>query len=339
MAKLDPPERVRTYFNESLPPEGLRYPGTAVCLPAARFWTLRTLAGEMRRSPPDLLFVPSHVIPPVHPLSVVTVHDLGYLVEPEGHEPVHRKLLDWTTRWNCRAASGVIAVSGSTKRDLIEYLGVHEGKIRVISHGVPEHFCPAPKADIDRVRHVYSLPDRFVLAVGTLHPRKNVERLIQAFERLAPESPELGLVLCGGQGWHADRILDRARRSPFARRIHQVGFLPEQDMPAIYSAADALAFVSLHEGFGLPLLEAMACGTPVVIADRSALPEISAGAAARVNPFDADAIARGIQSVLSNDQLRATMIAQGFERVARFSWENSAIETLAFLRDVYDDPR
>ncbi len=164
MAALDPPDAIRVYFNSDRAPDRMRFPGIAVPIPGPRFWTLRTLAAEMRSNPPDLLFVPSHVIPPIHPTSVVTIHDLGYLVEPECHEPVHRKQLAWATRWNCHAASGIVAVSESTRDDLIERLGVPPEKIRVIRHGVSPAFRPATADEIERVRQAHRLPMR-------LHPR------------------------------------------------------------------------------------------------------------------------------------------------------------------------
>jgi len=308
-----------------------------VQIAGARFWTLRALALEMRRSPPDLLFVPSHVIPPIHPVSVVTVHDVGYLVEPECHNPFHRKQLDWTTRWNCRSARGVIAVSEHTRLDLIERLDVPPDRIQVIYHGVSSHYRPASVEDQTQLRVRLSLPDNFVLAVGTVHPRKNLHRLIQAFELLAADDPELGLVLCGREGWRGEHIIDRATRSPYSERIQYIGFLEEVQLPALYSAARATAFVSLFEGFGLPALESMACGTPVVASNRSSIPEICDNAALLVEPMEAMSIYDGLRSALYDDQLRQLFISRGFERSSSFTWRKCALSTLAFLREIRDN--
>lgn len=291
----------------------------------------------MRRNPPDLLFVPSHVIPPVHPRSVVTIHDLGYIVEPDCHEPVHRRQLEWTTRWNAKAASGIIAVSEATRRDLIERLGVDPSKIRVIPHGVAGSYQPAEPATIASVRCRYDLSDQYILAVGTIHPRKNLERLIQAFEHVALEHPSLQLVLCGNEGWRASATLDRARRSPFADRIVHIGYVPESDLPALYSGATVTAFVSLYEGFGLPAVESMACGTPVVAANRSALPEVCGDAALLADPFDSIAIAESLKRLLDDDVLRRDLIERGFQRAKQFTWQSCAHETLAFLRAIRDN--
>ncbi len=337
MAELDPIDDFRVYFKGERAPAGVQYPGVVKPIPGHRFWTLRSLALEMRRNPPDLLFVPSHVIPPLHPTSVVTVHDLGYLVEPECHEPLHRKQLEWSTRWNCHAAKGIIAISDATRQDLIERLGVSPDTIQVIHHGVSPEFFPANPETIDRIRTAYRLPEFFILAVGSLHPRKNLARLIQAFERIAPEMPHLSLVLSGASGWRAEEIRDRARRSPFSRRIFLIGYVPDADLPGLYSAAAVTAFVSMYEGFGLPAIESMACGTPVVAANRSALPEICGDAAILADPFDPESIAVALRVVIDDARIRQRMIERGLARAASFTWQSSALQTLAFLRAIRDN--
>ncbi|MCA9859313.1 MAG: glycosyltransferase family 4 protein [Thermomicrobiales bacterium] len=337
MAELDSPESIAVYLNAASPPTHLRLPGTPVLRPARRFWTIRALSAEMQRNPPDVLFVPAHVIPPVHPRSVVTIHDLGYLVEPDCHDPRHRRQLAWSTRWNCRAANGIIAVSHQTRRDLIELLGVHPEKIRVIYHGVDTRFSPATDAAVAQIRAELALPDRFVLAVGSLHSRKNLGRLIAAFERLAPAHPELGLVLVGSPGWNAESIFERIAQSPFRTRIRAPGFVRNDQLPALYSAAAVMAFVSLYEGFGLPVVESMACGTPVVTSERSSLPEIGGDAALLVDPTDVDAIAAGIDRVLSSAATGQELRTRGLARARSFSWQDCAKETLVFLRSIRDN--
>ena len=175
------------------------------------------------------------------------------------------------------------------------------------------------------------------MTVGTIHPRKNLERLIQSFERIAPGEPDLQLVLCGKSGWRGSEILDRARRSPFSQRIRHLGYIPAEDMPALYSAATVTAFISLYEGFGLPALESMACGSPVVAADRSALPEICADSALLVDPFDTAEIAGGIRRLLHDQGLRQSLTESGKKRARLFTWQRCARETLAFLRAIRDN--
>ncbi len=155
IAELDPPDEIRVYFNAESQPSDLRIPGEAVLIPGRRFWTVRNLALEMRRNPPDVLFVPSYVIPPIHPASVVTIHDLGYLVEPERHDPMHRKQLEWSTRWNVHASSGIIAISETTKTDLVKRLDADPAKIEVIYHGVSLELRPASAGRSKRIRTAY----------------------------------------------------------------------------------------------------------------------------------------------------------------------------------------
>lgn len=337
MAALEVVDPIRVYFNADRTPATISHPGQAVPIPGARFWTLRTLSAEMRRNRPDLLFVPSYVIPPLHPRSVVTIHDLGFLMEPERHNPIHRRQLEWTTRWNVRAASGIIAISETTRQDLIERLNVNPAKIRTIAHGVSANFKPATPDEIARVRAKYALNDQFILAVGTIHPRKNLIRLIQAFEQLAPDEPGLQLVLCGSDGWRANETRERAARSPFSDRIQVVGYFPDEDMPALYSAAKLTAFVSLYEGFGLPAIESMASGTPVLASHRASLPEVCGDAAVFVDPHDAVSIADGIRRLLDDDSLRTDLTERQRERAKVFTWESCARQTLVFLREIRDN--
>lgn len=297
---------------------------------------MRNLALEMRRNPPDVLFVPSYVIPPIHPASVVTIHDLGYLAEPERHDPMHRKQLEWSTRWNVHASSGIIAISETTKTDLVKRLDADPAKIEVIYHGISSNLRPASAGEIQALRMRTGIGERAILHVGSIHPRKNLTRLIQAFELLAVGDPSVQLVLSGGLGWKGDAILQRARSSPFRERILHLGYVPDSSLPALYSAAAVFAFPSLYEGFGMPALEAMACGTPVVAANRAALPEICGNAAVLVDPHDSHQLAAGIHSLLSERELRATHIRLGFERVKSFTWHHCARQTLAFLASVSD---
>jgi glycosyltransferase involved in cell wall biosynthesis len=337
MADLDPPESIKVYLDTAAQPPGLRMPGTAVPLPARRFWTVRTLSAEMRRDPPDLLFVPSHVIPPLHPTSVVTIHDLGYLAEPDCHPALHRKQLEWATRWNVKAAAGIIAVSAATKRDLVDLLGVDPDRIEVIHHGVSRTLAPASENAVAAVRARYGIGSRTVLSVGTIQPRKNLVRLIQAFEQLAADDPEIQLLLCGAPGWSTEPILHRAAASPFHTRIRQIGYVPDSELSALFSSAAVLAFPSLYEGFGMPVLESMACGTPVVAANRSSLPEICGDAAVLIDPFDAASIAAGIHQAIHDDELRRDLVTRGFQQAQNFRWRNSAERTLAFLRSIGDN--
>ncbi len=280
----------------------------------------------MRRDNPDALFVPSHVLPVVHPkASVVTIHDLGHRVAPEGHTRQRRAMLEITTRWNVRAAARIISPSTHTRHDLVRMYGVEPDRIDVIPHGVDhERFRPIERTEAARALRTVGIDRPYVLFLSTIQPRKNVERLIEAFERL--RLPEHALVLAGKTGWLSEGILARARKSPAL--IVMPGHVPDNLIPSLYSAADVFVLPSLYEGFGMGVLEAMACGCPVVVSDRASLPEVGGQAAIIVDPLNVRAIATGIvEAIERSEELRLA----GIERAARYTWEAAAASTLATI--------
>jgi glycosyltransferase involved in cell wall biosynthesis len=302
-------------------------------IPFPRLWTHARLSAEMMTRRPDLLFVPSHVIPLAHPRSVVTVHDLGYLHEPAAHPAGQRLMLDWTTRWNARVAARIIAISSVTKNDLVSRYGVDEHKVAVISHGVSDQFSPQPREAIARLRDRLGLPERFVLAVGTIQPRKNLGNLARAVRRLRDEGETISLVTAGKSGWMADQVESEIREAlPSAAWMH-LGYVPDEELPALYSAADVVALISRFEGFGLPVLEAMASGAPVVISDRGSLPEVAGDAALVSHPEDPELIAGQIRRPLVDASLRDELIKRGIARASAFTWERAAKETIAVFRE------
>lgn len=302
-------------------------------IPFPRFWTHLRLSAEMSLRRPDLLFVPSHVIPLAHPTAVVTIHDLGYLHEPESHPLGQRLMLDATTRWNARVARHVIAITHTTKADLVERYGIRDEKITVVHHGVSARFKPATPEEIIGVRRQFGLPDQFVLAVGTIHPRKNLGRLAAAVASARRDYPDLALVLAGRRGWMADVVLDEVRRALPAGNLKVLDYVPAQDLPALYGAAGVSAMVSSYEGFGLPVLEAMACGANVLVSDTPALVEVAGGAAEIVTAHDIASIAAGLRRILGRQVDRR---ATGLDQAARFTWERTATETIDVLTKVLD---
>lgn len=319
--------RYRLYFNQPPPPNARTEQAEIRTIPARRFWTHYRLSRELRANPVDLLFVPSHVLPLYRPEhSVVTIHDLGYLHEPDSHTPTSRIQLRLTTQWNADRATHLIAISESTRRDLIEKCQVDPAKISVIRHGVDERFTRLPQDAVERYRRAAHLPDHFVLHLGTIHPRKNLTRLIEAFELVAHRDPDVHLILAGNPGWMSEPIRERARVSPFQHRIRFLGRVPDEQLPLLYSAATVLAMPSLYEGFGLPVLEAMACGKPVVMSTRGALPELAGADAQLVDPSNtyaiSQAISRAIAASRDPDAREARMAHAG-----SYSWETSARQT------------
>jgi glycosyltransferase involved in cell wall biosynthesis len=281
----------------------------------------------------DVLFCPVNVVPFAGLVpSVVTVHDLAFLEVPEAFIPAKRRYLSAMTRLSVHRARHVIAVSEQTKTDIVAHFGLAPERITVIPNAVDERFHPpAPGDDLGAFRRERDLPERYVLFVGTLEPRKNLPRLIEAFPRIAREDDDIGLAVVGASGWLTSEIAPLVRRLDLASRIIFAGYVPDDELPRWYQAATVFCYPSLYEGFGLPVLEAMACGTPVVTSNVGSMAEIGRDAAVLVDPRDTDAIAVGIRALLTADT-HATCAAAGLQRAAMYSWDRTADETLRVLR-------
>ncbi len=307
-------------------------------IPFPRLWTHIRLSAEMVARPPDVLFVPSHVLPLIHPQrSVVTVHDLGYRHYPEAHRTRDRLYLDWSTYWNARQAAAVIVDSLATRDDLVQGYGIDPSKVRVVYLGRAEAISPVrDERVLAGVRKRFGIAGRYLLYVGTLQPRKNLARVIGAFGRLAgdPTIGELQLVLAGKRGWLYDDLFAQVARLGLEGRVLFPGYVEDADLPALLSGAAAFVFPSLYEGFGIPVLEAGACGVPVITSNTSSLPEVAGDAALLVDPHDVDAIADAMYRLMTDEALRAELARRGRENVKRFSWEQCARETLAVLEEV-----
>ena len=322
--------RYRLYFNAT-PPAGL-FPQSdnweARVMPFPRLWTHLRLSWEMVRQPPDLLLVPAHVIPLIHPRSVVTVHDLGYIYYPQTHRPFDRLYLDLSTRFNASVASHIIADSEATKSDLVREYRVAEERITVVYPGCSLEPV-IDETGWERVKERYHLPDRYILHLGTLHPRKNILRLLEAFQPLARDFPDLHLVLAGKKGWLYEEI--RYKAEELGGKVHLPGYIASEDLPLLIRKARLFILPSLYEGFGFPILEAMAAGTPVVCSNASALPEVAGDAALLFDPHDVEAMRETARKVLEDEALRAELVERGLERAKVFSWERCAREILAVL--------
>jgi len=304
-------------------------------IPFPRLWTHLRLSAEMAARPPDVLFVPAHVLPLIHPRrSVFTVHDLGYLTYPEAHKAGDRRYLGWSTRWNARRAKIVSADSAATKADLIRAYGVDGRKIQVIHLGRDETLAPVrDDRALAAVRARYGIAGPYLFYVGTLQPRKNLARVIEAFARVAaaPAFSGVQLVLAGKKGWLYDDLFAQVERMGLPGRVIFPGYVEDADLAPLLSGALAFVFPSLYEGFGIPVLEAGACGVPVITSNTSSLPEIAGEAALLVDPHDVDAIAEAMTRLVTDGALRAELSRRGLVNVQRFSWEKCARETLAVL--------
>ena len=312
-------------------------------LPVPRLWTHLGLSGEMALHPPDVLFVPAHVLPLWRPRrSLVTIHDLGYRRFPQAHPWRQRLYLDWSTRWSARVATFILADSQATRADLISAYGVAGSKIVVVYPGRSEDLARVDDlACLAAMRARYGLQAPYVLYVGSLQPRKNLARLIQAFARCLSYSEELPeqltLAIAGSPAWRADSILREPARLGIAERVRFLGYVDPADLAALLSGAAAFVFPSLYEGFGIPVLEALSLGIPTVTADRPALREVAGEAALFVDPQSPEAICSAMLRLLRDERLRGELSRRGLERARDFSWTLTAIKTEKVYRSLAED--
>lgn len=327
----------RLYLSAALPPDLLtvhdRVETRLIRLP--RLWTQVGLAREMIAAPPDVLFVPSHVLPLVHPWrSVAVIYDVGHRFFPRAHRLSEWLYVEWAIRRHVRVAAALVTISHAAKRDIVALYGADPGRIAVASPAVSAEFAPRPPAEIARVRARYGVADGpYVLHVGTVKPRKNLPRLVQAFAS-AQLSPDVRLALCGQVSFGDDSLRRAIVSSGLGDRVRLLPYVDQADLPALYSGAACAAVVSLHEGFGMPALEALACGAPLVASDRGSLPEVAGEAAVLVDPLRTSSIASGLERVLGDADLAVWLRAAGPERARGFTWERAGRTTLEVLERV-----
>jgi len=321
-------------------------------------WDLTTLAGQkvqvvdvplspftlrqqwaiprtLRRLEADLYHSPFYLMPyrPGLP-TLLTMYDLIPLLFPQQVSPAARLLFRWMTALALRAASHVIAISQATRRDLQAFYHLPPRKVTTIPLAADPSFHPQPPAEIERVRRKYGLPERYLLYLGINKPHKNLVRLIDALSRLTFDVSRFTLIIAGAWDPRYPEPQQRAEALGLDNAIRFLGPVPEADLPALYSGATLFVFPSLYEGFGLPVLEAMACGTPVICSNTSSLPEVAGEAAVMVNPLDVDELAAAMERVLGDSALREEMSGKGVMQARRFSWERTARETLKVYESV-----
>jgi len=269
--------------------------------------------------------------------SVVTLHDVIPLALPWAFPPRHRWVLTTAFARVRRQADLVIVPSTAAAEDVVRYLKMERERIIVIPMGCEPRFHPVVNpVRIAEVRQRYALPDRYALFVGTLEPRKNIGTLLQAFARLRVERPpdDLKLVVAGGKGWGEVRFFATMETLEMREHVIFTGFVEDDDLPDLYRGAQMFVYPSLYEGFGLPILEAMACGVPVVTSSCSSLPEVAGNAALLTDPTRPDELAAAMSALVSDDALRAELRWKGIARAKNFTWEAVARQTLAVYRAV-----
>ena len=295
----------------------------------------RVPAIDLLAGHPDLFFFPNFVrYPLLRSRSVVTVHDLTFVHYPRLVEEKNLEYLRRFVRRSLHLADRVIAVSHWIRQEVLEIFRLPEDKVVAVPHGVDrERFRPASPQAVAAVRRRYGLNGApYLLAVGTLEPRKNLPRLLEAYARI-PQRGEVRLVLAGCRGWLYGDIFETLRRQRLEGEVLLTGYCPEADLPALYSGASVLVYPSLYEGFGMPILEAMACGTPVIASNRGAMAEVAGDAAVLVDPEDTAAIADAVSRLLEDASARESLAARGLERAAAFSWEAAARRTRAVFQE------
>jgi len=304
-------------------------------------WRMGVLLSQLLRWPMDKTFGARDIFHATNHLlahfstarTVFTLHDLIFLRYPEYHKLYNRWYLTLAMPIYLRAADVIITPSECSKQDAIAYYGLPESKIKVIYEAPAPYFKRASNAaELEHVRQKYNLPPKYILHVATIEPRKNLSRLLDVFKALLADWPDLKLVLIGKKGWLYEPFFQKLQAMGLQELVIFPGYIDEADLPACYEMAEVFVFPSLYEGFGLPPLEAMACGTPVVSSNSSSLPEAIGEAGIMVEPTDTAALTVAIQRVLNNTTLQADLKQRSLAQAQKFSWTKAATE----LKTVYE---
>jgi len=280
--------------------------------------------------------------PPTKAAKVTTIHDFGFIKYPKTAHPKIKAVMSRRFKWIKREVDLIIAISEATKKDIIEILGIPEEKIRVVYEATPTDINRIEDQKvIDKVKKKFGIKGDYLLTVATLEPRKNLKKIIEAFSKLRTQNSSLRLVIVGKPGWGdmSEEIGD-GRQETGVRGLESgvifTGYVSREELSSLYSGASCFVFPSLYEGFGLPILEAMKCGCPVVTSNLSSMPEVAGEAGILVNPLDVKGIARGINEVIGDKERRESLIKKGFEQAKKFSWEKTAKETLRIYHEVIE---
>jgi glycosyltransferase involved in cell wall biosynthesis len=299
-----------------------------------KYWTLFGLSLEflLRRSKPDVFFSPTHYLPIFAPQSAISILDVSYLHFPELFKSTDLKQLVKWTRYSARKASKIFTISQSSKDDIIKEYGIAGYKIAVTYPGIKTVSGNESKTlSMDELREKYKIKKDYVLFVGTLQPRKNITRLIEAFSKLKSDTE---LIIVGRKGWLYEEILSAPKKFNIENKVKFLTSIKDEDLPAFYKYATCFVLPSLYEGFGLPVLEAMRYGCPVITSNVSSLPEAGGDAALYVDPKNAEDIKEKIELMINDNQLRDKLIKKGYEQVKKFGWEKTAKETLKVLENI-----
>jgi glycosyltransferase involved in cell wall biosynthesis len=334
LAKIDHQNNYTVFLRPgSTSPKGFPDNFTFKTINYSSLWTQLGLALETFKTPLDILFVPAHTIPLIRKpglKTLITVHDLGAEYLPKTHQIKQRLYLGFITNWQLKGATKLIAVSEATKKDLIGKVGLSSKKIKVVYEAVDKNIFKPAKNDalVSTLINFDITKEKYFFFVGTIQPRKNLARLIEAFAKFSPDQPEMKLVLAGSKGWLSDEIYSLPKKLNIEDKVKFIGRVTDPELVSLLTAASALTFPSLFEGFGLPILEAFACDCPVLTSNISSMPEVAGEAAVQVDPYSVEDIAEGLTKVLEN---RTKLIQLGKRQLEKFLWEDSARKTLQIL--------
>jgi glycosyltransferase involved in cell wall biosynthesis len=303
-------------------------------------WRMAVYMGQLGHIPfnrlvPDatLFHATEHLLMPLRGIpTVITVHDLIFKLFPEHHKKLNYWFLNAAMPLFARRADAIIAISESTKRDIMTRYGIPAERITVIYEAAASHFVPPSEEKIAQVRQKYHLPEKFLLVVGTIEPRKNYSRLVEAIAQMRKDDSALNLVVVGSKGWLYEPFLQRIEELSASEWVHFPGFVADDDLPAVYAASTLTVMPSLYEGFGLPILEAMASGAAVVSSDAASLPELGGDVAVYFDPRSLDSMVDALIAVLGDSDRLQQMRSDGPAHASKFSWDETARQTIA----VYD---
>jgi glycosyltransferase involved in cell wall biosynthesis len=297
-------------------------------------WDFVLLPRMLLKLKVDAAIFPKNIVPFLAKYnSFVVIHDLAYFDKHLDAYPFLDTLYMRTMiPCSLRRATGIFAVSENTKKDIIRYADCSPDKITVTYEAADSMYQPiSDTSKLQMIRQKYNLPDSFIMYVGSLSPRKNISRLMEAFSLIKTKIPH-AIVLTGSKSWKDASVYRTMKQLNLDDRVRQLGYVEQEDMPALYNLASAYIYPSLYEGFGLPILEAMQCGCPVVASNATSIPEVAGDAAILVDPYNVDSLAGAIYKVLTDDMVRKRLIKAGFEQAKKFSWERCGQIILGKIR-------
>lgn len=300
---------------------------------SSKLWTIFGLTRELIRRPKlDLFFSPTHYGPLYTPCpEIISILDLSYKYFPDLFKKKDLLQLNIWGKYSLKKSAKALTISESSKRDIINEYGISEAKIKVIPVGIKENLTIMERSEFNKK---YNVKNPYILYVGTLQPRKNIVRLVEAFSKISKTQKELELFIVGRKGWNYDEILNSPKKFEVENKVRFLDSVEDNDLPAFYKNAELFVLPSLYEGFGLPILEAMKYGCPVVTSDISSLPEAGGDAAIYFDPENVEDIMQKIVNVLNDKDLKSRMIRRGHEQIKKFSWEKSAREVLSVFEEV-----